>query len=222
MKRINISLDRKILLALPLVMLRSGKEYIPQYELRDGFYIKKFEKGQEKDWADLEYSVGEFGSKEEALRHFFKEFGSRTDLFCQRCFFLYNRRGEVVGTATAWEDSDFFHTLTGRMHWLSIRPDYQGRGLARPLITAVLNEIIKHRDIIYLTTLPVNFPAIKLYLDFGFFPFMANKNYHRLFDIISRLFFHHDAAEIAAKAFRITKGVFGKEYTMKDILKLVL
>ena len=184
MKRISISLSRKILLAMPLVMLRDSRNYIPQHEPGEGFYIKKFKEGQEKDWADLEYSIGEFNSKDKALKHFHKEFGAKLELFSQRCFFLYNKKKEIIGTVTGWEDYDFFHTLTGRIHWLGIRPDHQNKGLARPLITAALNEMLKHRKIIYLVTLPVNFPAIKLYLDFGFFPFMANKNYQRLFDII--------------------------------------
>jgi RimJ/RimL family protein N-acetyltransferase len=143
-------------------------------------------------------------------------------MFSQRCFFLYNEKEEIIGTVTGWEDSDFFRTPTGRMHWLCVRPDYQNRGLAKPLITAALNEISRHRRIIYLTTRPVNFPAIKLYLDFGFFPFMPNKNYHRLFDIISGVHFHPDLAGIARKTFRITKKVFGKEYQIKDVLNLIL
>ena len=58
MKRISISLSRKILLAMPLVMLRDNRNYIPQYEPVEGFYIKRFKEGQEKDWADLSFVGG--------------------------------------------------------------------------------------------------------------------------------------------------------------------
>jgi ribosomal protein S18 acetylase RimI-like enzyme len=222
LKRISIPLSIETLLALPLVMLRDNRKPIPQYKPEKGFYIKKFKRGQEKDWADLEYSVGEFKSKKEALGLFFKEFGTNIELLCQRCFFLYNKDREIIGTVMGWEDSDFFSTLTGRMHWLCIRPDYQNRGLAKPLITAALNEISKHREIVYLTTLPVNFPAIRLYLDFGFFPFVANHNYQKLFDLTSQLHFHPYVTEITRNAISNTKRIFGREYQMSDILKLIL
>jgi ribosomal protein S18 acetylase RimI-like enzyme len=220
-KKKELKLDKKIALNMPFVMLRLNSQEIPQYLPEKDLHIERFRKGQEVKWAELEYSVGEFDSREHALKHFNNEFGNKLGLFSQRCFFLYEKN-KIIGTVTAWEDSDFFATLTGRLHWLSISPDHQNRGLAKLLISAALNELTKKHKITYLTTLSINFPAIKIYLDFGFYPFIPNENYNRLLNLISELHFHPNIQEIAGRSFDFTRKIFNENYEMKDILKLVL
>ena len=59
----------------------------------------------------------------------------------------------------------------GRVHWVAIRPEFQGRGLAKPLISASLRiiEQLGH-DKVYLSTATPRLPAINLYLSQGFLP----------------------------------------------------
>lgn len=78
--------------------------------------------------------------------------------------------GEAIGTATAWFDT-YRGQLYGLVHWVAIIPQQQGRGLAKPLLTAVCNRLRDlHHQGAYLITGTVRIPAIKLYLKFGFVP----------------------------------------------------
>src|SRR5699024_3863425 len=121
------------------------------------------------DWAKLKVSVDEFQTVEGAHTRFQSEFASQIDEFTQRCLFVVNDVGEVVGTATAWrgipphDDKEW-----GRLHWVSIAPDYQGRGLAKPLLSNVLNVMATYHDKVYLTSQTTSFEAVNLYLQYGF------------------------------------------------------
>jgi|GEM_PF-991959 len=222
MRRITIRLEKGITAAMTMVMLRLSSIPVPDYPLPEGFYIERSRKGQEKDWAQLEYSVEEFDSPQKALHHYYREFGTRQDLFRERCFFLYKNGDEIIGTAIAWQDTDFFHALTGRLHWVSIRPDHQNRGLVRPLLSRVLTELGYHQDIVYLTVSALNFRAISLYADFGFVPFIPNRNYLRLWEMVSGLYVHPALPAYIRKNYDITLGVFERQIDMKSILQLVL
>jgi len=66
----------------------------------------------------------------------------------ERMFFLLDGDGVPVGTATAWfeptaEGAPRGVGPVGRVHWLSIVPAAQGRGLAKPLLGAVLSTLLE-------------------------------------------------------------------------------
>ena len=82
---------------MPFIMIRSSNTPVPQYNTSEGFSIRKFKNGQESVWAELKFLAGEFDSKDEALKHFYKEFGTDLEIFKDRCFFIYNN-DEAIGT----------------------------------------------------------------------------------------------------------------------------
>lgn len=63
----------------------------------------------------------------------------------------------------------------GWPHWVAVRREYQGKGLAKPLIAYVLNVMrelgYKHAKI---PTQTNTWLACKIYLDFGFMPLQEN------------------------------------------------
>jgi len=66
-------------------------------------------------------------------------------------------------------------TLWGRVHWMAMLPEVQGRGLGKALLTAIcqrLRELGHERA--YLHTSAARLPAIRLYLKFGFEPVIRN------------------------------------------------
>ncbi|MCR5151399.1 MAG: GNAT family N-acetyltransferase [Clostridiales bacterium] len=77
-------------------------------------------------------------------------------------------KGEHVGTATS-----FVHlsTGTGDMHWVGIRPDFRGKGLAKYL-SYIVQKTLKDRGVPYvsLTTGESRVSAVKSYLTAGFLP----------------------------------------------------
>jgi GNAT superfamily N-acetyltransferase len=85
--------------------------------------------------------------------------------------FLIDNQGRAIGTATAWFDDNYNGRRYGRVHWVAIVPDMQGKGLAKPLMTIICNCLRElGHDRAYLTTSTKRFPAINLYYQFGFVP----------------------------------------------------
>mgnify|MGYP001390990129 CR=1 FL=1 len=91
-------------------------------------------------------------------------------------FFIVNKKGEKVGTASAFYDI-YGKDLSGAgwVHWVSVRREYQGKGLARPLISHAL-KILKSLGYTKakVPTQTITWLACKLYLDFGFYPESEN------------------------------------------------
>ncbi|MCM3763832.1 N-acetyltransferase [Neobacillus niacini] len=137
--------------------------------LPPGFSIRTFRPGDETTWAKIETLAGEFATVTEALQRFHSEFhGYESDLQ-QRCFFLQNPEGEAIGTIMAWY-GEYQGRKIGRIHWVGIVPDYQGKKLAKPLLTYALAEMSKYHQEGYLTTQKDNERAIRLYEAYGFYP----------------------------------------------------
>jgi GNAT superfamily N-acetyltransferase len=69
----------------------------------------------------------------------------------------------------------FLAARSGRVHWMAILPEFQGRGLGKALLSTIchrLRELGHERA--YLHTSAARIPAIKLYLKFGFEPMIRN------------------------------------------------
>lgn len=69
----------------------------------------------------------------------------------KRCIFIVDdKTNEKVGTATISLLSKEYFGYNSAVDWVAIKKDYQGKGLARPLITKILeiaNEL-EHKGII--------------------------------------------------------------------------
>lgn len=74
-----------------------------------------------------------------------------------------------VATATAWLNDGYATPEYGRVHWVAVHSAHQGRGLARPLLSAVCYRL---KDLgytkAYLTTSTERAVAMRLYRQFGF------------------------------------------------------
>ena len=90
--------------------------------------------------------------------------------------FVENPQGEKVATATAYYDANGdLPPERGQVHWVAVRRDHQGKGLARPLISRVLHVMKKrgHTEAM-LHTQTTTWVAVRLYLEFGFRPMPEN------------------------------------------------
>lgn len=100
---------------------------------------------------------------------FAREFGAHREELPQRMLFLSTPDGDEVGTATAWfarEDRSL-----GRIHWVAIRPRWQGRGLGLALLSAACQQLLElGHTAAYLATQTGRVPALNLYLKCGFRP----------------------------------------------------
>jgi ribosomal protein S18 acetylase RimI-like enzyme len=155
---------------IPLVMVRDHMDGIPAFACPPGCTIRTFVRGDEQRWARIEWLAGEFPDQEQALRQFTSEYGPYLSLLEDRGFFLEDSHGEAIGTATAWHN-DFEGEERGRVSWVGIVPAYQGHGLAKPLLSAVMARLARDYRKAYLTTQTTSYRAINLYLNFGFEPY---------------------------------------------------
>ncbi|MCR2823561.1 GNAT family N-acetyltransferase [Lederbergia panacisoli] len=160
--------------SIPLKMVRKDLLNIPKYSLVDGFQIRLFQRGDEYNWARIEASVDEFKNEKTALEHFTKEFGSHTAEMSKRCLFIENKDGDAIATTTAWYGNlNGDGQISGRIHWVSVVPEYQGKKLAKPLLSEAMNILAYHHTQAYLTTQTTSYQAINMYLNFGFEPFIT-------------------------------------------------
>jgi len=148
-------------------MVREDLENIPQFDLPDGYALHWYQPGDEEHWVCIQRQADQFNAITSAL--FNQQFGTDFKLLEQRQCYLLNPRKEFIGTATAWFDDNFEEAPIGRVHWVALLPDFHGRGLSKPLMTAVCRRLreLGHRRV-YLRTSSARVAAIALYLRFGF------------------------------------------------------
>lgn len=157
---------------IPLVMIRANLEGIADMPVPAGYRIRAFAPGDESSWARVETAAGEFSSEPRALEHFASEFGPHLAEMEERCLLLETGRGEAVGTATAWRNPGFLGIDHGRIHWVAVTPEHQGRGLGRLLTVKALLLLRRWHERAYLTTQTSSWIAVHLYLSLGFAPFL--------------------------------------------------
>lgn len=160
---------------IKLAMVLDNLDNIENYKLADDFSFVYFNDNDEQIWANIEYLADEFESEEAALERFNNEFkGLKEDLY-KRNIFIENKDGQKIATIMAWY-GDLRGFIEGRIHWVSIIPEYQGKSLAKPLLAKALKVLAKYHKSVYLTTQTRNYKAINLYLSFGFKPYINYDN----------------------------------------------
>lgn len=172
----------------PVLMIRDNLEGLPSHSLPAGFHIRRFRAGEEGEWAEVEHAAGEFESRETALARWRHDFGGKVDEWQDRCFFLVENGSErIIGTATGWFNADFRGGEWGRVHWVAITPEFQGRKLAKPLMCAVMERLRASHTRAYLTTHTKCARAINMYLDFGFRPSPVDSAYREAWRWVSEV-----------------------------------
>jgi GNAT superfamily N-acetyltransferase len=150
-------------------MIRRDLRRIPQHAVPSGYSIRWHRRGDRESWVRIQRLAERLVPISAELYE--KEFGHDEPLLSQRQAFLVDEGGHEIGTATAWFDGNYHGERYGRIHWVAIVPEHQGRGLAKPLLTAVCNRLVElGHDRAYLVTSTARLPAISLYLRFGFEP----------------------------------------------------
>lgn len=152
-----------------IVMRRKDGTPIPQPVLPDGYSFVQFSDGDEKNWAEIEASVGEFENTAEALAYFQSEFLPYVKELERRSLFIQNKNGKKVATITNWWN------YTGErrdpsLNWVGVMPEYQGLGLGKALVFEGMQRMLcieGDRDI-FLHTQTWSYKAIGIYLLAGF------------------------------------------------------
>jgi len=153
---------------LDVRMVRENLDDIPEYSLPADYSIRWYQPGDEEHWQKVQLLADEYTRVTPDL--FEEQFGTDIQLLSERQCFLCDSEENFIGTVSAWLDNQA-EKSPGRIHWLAIVPQEQGKGLAKPLLTIICNRLkeLGHSKT-YLTTQSVRIPAINLYAKFGFAP----------------------------------------------------
>ncbi|MGZ4963210.1 MAG: GNAT family N-acetyltransferase [Limisphaerales bacterium] len=158
----------------PVWMIRENLEDLPTFSVPPPFSIRWYKDGDRAVWEDIQKQC-EFDPRPFPTDLFDRGYGADPGALPQRLFFLLDERKNPIGTATAWLDETFDGKRYGRIHWVAIVQEYQGRGLAKPLMTIVcsrLRELGHERACLRTSTDRIR--AIRLYAKFGFVPLIRN------------------------------------------------
>lgn len=152
-----------------IMMVRPTLEGVPGPDLPKGYSLRYYRPGDEEAWTRIWLAADVFGQA--TPETFARAYGDRAEALGERQLFLCDDAQTAVGTATAWFPDSNVDAEAGLVHWVAIVPELQGRGLARPLLSATL---LRMRELGYgraaLITQSGRVPAVGLYLAFGFLP----------------------------------------------------
>lgn len=152
------------------------------YPLPSGYRFRLYDHPKDiETWTNILCETKEYSTKEAALNRFKKEFLPYIEGVKKRMCFLETEDGRAIGTATAWYGA-MDDQLMGRLHWVEIIPEFQSKGLGRPLIAEAMRILkAKHKEA-YLTTQSRSKVAIHLYLDLGWTPIRETEEQKEAFD----------------------------------------
>ncbi len=147
-------------------MVREDLDTIPVFGLPSGYRIRWYEVGDEVHWLRIHNTCEGYGDLKAGL--FEDQYGTDQEVLSQRMAFICREDGLPVSTNTAWMN-DWNDAHWGRIHWVATSREEQGKGLSKPLMTAVCKRLVElGHDRAYLTTNTLRVRAIALYAAFGF------------------------------------------------------
>lgn len=154
---------------LSVNMIREHLNDIPEHTLPAGYSFVWYMPGYEKLWIDIHLQSEKYATISYDL--YYREFGRGAAILSQRQVFLFDARDRAIGTTTGWYNSNYNGKSFGRIHWVAMLPEMQGKGLSKPMMSLVCQRMreLEHNRA-YLVTSTARIPAINLYLKFGFVP----------------------------------------------------
>lgn len=163
-------------------MFRDNLNNIPDHPLPDKYMMRSYQAGDIQYWLDFHIPLFPEGHITEQL--FWEDFGRDESVITQRQFYMQHD-DVVMGSISAWDGRGNRDVSLGRIHWVVLREDYRGKGLAKPLLSFAMYKLAElgHTQA-YLTTDTDLIPAINLYLQFGFQPEITTKKDQKVWDIV--------------------------------------
>ncbi|MFW6410423.1 MAG: GNAT family N-acetyltransferase [Halanaerobiales bacterium] len=152
-----------------VIMHRKQGTPVPDSALADDFKFARFEDGDEKEWALIETSVGEFDRSVDALVYFQENYLPYKEEVRRRTIFIENSEGKKIATLTNWWGYTGFRRDPW-LHWVAVKPEYQNLGLGKAIIFEGMKRMLKIEGDtdIYLPTQTWSYKAIGIYQKAGF------------------------------------------------------
>ena len=159
------------------------KSNLNKEKLHKDYSLSFYQKGDKHAWANIMYKTKEFSSVKEALERFENEFSKKEEKLKCTCMFIETKKQEKIATIIAWNGT-FNNQEIGRIHWLSVVPEHQGKSLSKYLLYKASELLFQKYDLIYLSTQSKSEKAINLYLNNRFKPCQFNETVEKEWDRI--------------------------------------
>ena len=91
-------------------------------------------------------------------------YSKNMDVFFHNTLFVCNKEEKPIATCSYWKAYGKINTI----HWLKTMKAYEGKGIGRAVLSAIMRRFDRRDYPIYIHTQPGSFRAVKLYADFGF------------------------------------------------------
>jgi len=141
----------------------------PIYALPAGYQFRTYQPGDDRTWTAIHLASEPFIKFDDSM--FERQFGTQLDALPDRMYFVETDAGRAIASITAWWDANWRDTGDwGRIHWVVVHPDYQRRGLTKPMMTHAMRRLAQSHTRATLGTSSGRPWAVKVYLDFGFAP----------------------------------------------------
>ena len=150
-----------------VIMVNDELRTAPVCELSPELTVHWYERGDEDTWTHIQAVADKHNVITSGV--FLKQFcEARLDL-CERQCFLVHQEGGTIATGTAWAAVGGKLAGYGRVHWIAVLPEWQGRGIGAMLMSIVCQRLIAlGHERAFLTTSRARRPAMRLYEKFGF------------------------------------------------------
>lgn len=169
-------------------MIHRNLALAPSIALPPGYRMRFYRDGDIDQWLRIQLAADpDYGATAEMFAH---ELPGDTAHLATRVMFLVDPTGSDIGTITAWNDSEIEGRDIGRIHWVAIAREAQGRGLAKPMLSAaiaVLRALGYGAAWLWTGTAPIEMwpqlirlpcsppiAPINLYRSFGFEPYLRD------------------------------------------------
>jgi RimJ/RimL family protein N-acetyltransferase len=158
---------------VPVFMATERLSAAPVFAMPSGYAVRWFQPGDRATWVQVQQAAEKYATITPEL--FDKVYGTDVALLQMGIGFLVDGTGKAIGTCSAWSDDNFATRVMGRVHWVAIVPEAQGRGLAKPMLSATCQRLCELGFAgAQLETSTARIPAINLYRKFGFQPIIRN------------------------------------------------
>ncbi|MCL2056003.1 MAG: GNAT family N-acetyltransferase [Oscillospiraceae bacterium] len=180
-----------------VIMDKKDTAVYPKYDLPPGYSLSHYKPGFEQMWIKQKAAVGEFEKEEAAQAVFRREYLYGSDRegqapgkitpeevqsaplykqLCEKVLFILDADGGLAATGAIW-DGNHFGKIYQRLHWVSVPPAHQNKGLGKVIVSKLLDlyNALGYSGYIYLTSQTWSYKALNIYSRFGFCPYIGEK-----------------------------------------------
>lgn len=152
-----------------VIMIKRDMTSYPRYEMPEGFFIRSYQEGDEKAWADIALEQFILENYDEAMNLYHTVFDEHPEWMDQCLFAVEEKTGKIAAMLTLWEGG-IFDAPYKKVHWVATREEFRGKGIIKAMITYAMDLFhqLKSEGPCLLQTGTWNWQAIRIYKKFGF------------------------------------------------------